>query len=42
MKTLTKRRMPALGIYVLVILVGLVDAVAGYLALTLLILIPFG
>lgn len=43
-KTLTKRLTPALGIYVVMILVGLVApivAVVGYLALALFILIPF-
>ena len=43
-KTLTKRLTPTLGIYVVVILVGLVVpivAVVGYLALALYIRIPF-
>lgn len=43
-KTLTKRLTPTLGVYVLMIFVGLfvpVAAVVGYLALALFVLIPF-
>jgi hypothetical protein len=42
-KTLTKRRTPTLGVYVVLIIVGLflpLLAVLGYLALALFILIP--
>ena len=44
MKTLTKRLTPTLGVYVVMILLGLfltIVAVFGYLALALFILIPF-
>ena len=43
-KTLTKRLTPTLGVYVAMILIGLVQpvvAVFGYLALALFILLPF-
>ena len=43
-KTLTKRLTPTLGVYVVMILLGLfltIVAVFGYLALALFILIPF-
>ncbi|MFZ2013818.1 MAG: hypothetical protein WAV00_08360 [Nocardioides sp.] len=43
-KTLTKRLTPTLGIYVVMILIGLflpVAAVLGYLAIALFILVPF-
>jgi uncharacterized membrane protein len=44
-KTLTKRLTPTLGVYVVMILVGLflpVVAVFGYLAIALFLLVPFG
>ena len=44
-QTLTKRLTPTLGLYVVMILVGLflpVAAVVGYLLLALFVLIPFG